>query len=301
MLDLNGQTALYGIMGYPVAHSLSPLFQNYFLQSQVENAVYLPFAVDPAAIEQALAGLYASQVQGINVTVPHKENVLPFVSADADALRIGAVNTLKRTELGWEACNTDWLGFAAVLDGLQARVDTNSVLLFGAGGTSRAVCHALNERGVQQLWLCNRSQGRAEALANDVQLKYPKVNCNVLAWEQHAVAEVAKSCQVLINSSSVGLNDDDVFPFEFGGEGVALDAVYKPSGETAFVAAAKAAGFAAVDGLPMLVAQGIASFSYWHQKKISNGVLSLPDKLQSLRWVEQNLVRQPLNLNGWEI
>ncbi|MDX8382774.1 MAG: shikimate dehydrogenase [Ghiorsea sp.] len=299
MLSLNGQTALYGIMGYPVEHSLSPMFQNKFLQDAAENAVYLPFSVAPNDIEQALSGLAAAHIQGINVTVPHKECVLPLVDADADALAIGAVNTLKRTSKGWQACNTDWLGFSEVLQGLAANVSTAPVLLFGAGGTSRAVCHALHHQGTKELWLCNRSPERAKALVADLKIRYPAMKSHVLPWRQEDVEKTSYLCRTIINSSSIGLHEDDTFPFELQGEGVAVDAVYKPSGQTAFGHAATLGGFAAVDGLPMLIAQGIASFAFWHQEALADQRLNLPDKLLSLQWVEQQLARQPVCLPGW--
>ena len=291
MNSINGESALYGIIGDPVKHSLSPIFQNYFLQQANINATYLPFLVHPEKLKESLEGLHASHILGLNVTVPHKESAMKFVQADADSSTIGAVNTLRRNSKGWEATNTDWQGFASVLTGLQADVSTSSVLVFGAGGTTRAVCHALHQRGAKNVWICNRTLERAAALALELENSYIGTTFRTIEWNENSVKEKLHFCQVVINTSSVGLNASDVFPFALSGEGVAIDAVYKPSGQTAFSEAAKQGGFTAVDGLPMLIAQGIASFHFWGHTR--------PDELESLRWIESQLKREPLSMPGW--
>ncbi len=299
MQKINGQTSVYGIIGNPVRHSLSPLFQNHFIQTSQKNAVYLPFSVAPDDLESALAGLYASGVMGLNVTVPHKEQALAWVQADTDAQTIGAVNTLKHSAQGWLASNTDWQGFAAVLQGLQADVQQKPVLLFGAGGTSRAICHALHQQGAQHILLCNRGAARVEKLREHITQAYPNMRCALVAWEENAVAEATRACDVIINSSSIGLDAADVFPFALQGGGVAIDAVYQTNGETAFVRAARQAGYLAVDGLPMLITQGMASFAFWHEQGQATPCTILPEKLLALQWVEQQLTRKPLHLPGW--
>jgi len=298
MTVIHGKTSLYGIIGDPISHSLSPLFQNYFLEQTKQDAIYSPFHVLPDTLNLALLGLHASHIQGLNITVPHKATALALVNADADASIIGAVNTIKRTPNEWLATNTDWQGFAAVLQGLQADTSHAPVLLFGAGGTARAVIHALVQQGVQKIYLCNRSTQRAEQLIHQAKRSYA-IEITHLAWQQEDVSKVCKMCKTIINTTSIGLQQNDTFPFNIAGKGVAIDAVYKPSGHTAFTLAATAGGYHTTDGLPMLIAQGIASFAFWHQDAIQLGHLSLPDKLESLHWVERQLARQPLDLPGW--
>ena len=299
MVNLNGKTRVYGIIGDPITHSLSPSFQNYFLSSADLNASYVPFSVKPENLSLALKGLHASGVQGLNITVPHKEAAMSKVKADSDAQIIGAVNTAKSTPSGWVATNTDWQGFAAVLQGLQANVSEAPILLFGAGGTARAVCHALQHEGAKIIKICNRSKGRAEQLASDFKTSYPDVEIEILPWDSDIVAGQTKASEIIINTSIIGLNDSDTFPFELIGNGFAIDAVYKQSGRTAFGLAAEKGGFIAFDGLPMLIAQGIASFAFWHQDALNKNKFDLPDKLESLHWVEKKLARQPLSLPGW--
>ena len=299
MININGKTTIYGIIGDPIAHSLSPLFQNQFLLNVGLNSTYLPFCVNTHNLSQALTGLHAAHIEGLNITVPHKESAMNNVEADQDAKTIGAVNTVKRTDSGWIATNTDWQGFASVLQGLQVNVAGNPVLIFGAGGTARAICHALHNEGAREILICNRSNHRAEKLASDLQSNYSDMKISLLTWSTEDVSKYLSACDVIINTSAVGLNDEDIFPFELNGSGYAIDAVYKQSGKTAFVTAAGKGGFTAVDGLPMLIAQGIASFAYWHKDDLHNNNFDLPDKLESLHWVENKLARQPLQLPGW--
>jgi len=299
MVSLSGSTSVYGIIGDPVSHSLSPMFQNHFIKQSAQNAIYIPLHVQAAQLNQALAGLHAANIQGLNITVPHKELTLTLSQADHDAIIIGAVNTLRRTASGWSATNTDWLGFAAVLQGLKANISQSPIILFGAGGTSRAVCHALHHQGAKEILLCNRSADRAKQLISDLHKTYPNMKVSLLPWQAQDVLTASKTSQVVINTTSIGLHQNDTFPFSLCGEGIAIDAVYKPSGETAFCHAANHGGYKAVDGLPMLIAQGIASFKFWHQETGSSTCFDLPDKLQSLLWMEQQLKRQPLNLEGW--
>ena len=297
MQTLNGQTSVYGIIGEPIAHSLSPLFQNYFIQSVSLNARYLPFLVQPSRLQTAIEGLHAAHVQGLNVTVPHKEAVLPWVKADDDVQAIGAANTLKWTTDGWLATNTDWQGFAAVIQGLEVDVASTPVLLFGAGGTAKAILHALHHRGAQEVYICNRNKERAESLACNVKKLYPHMMIHVLVWQQESIDTASEKCALIINSTSIGLGKADTFPFKLLGSGFAIDAVYKPHGNTAFIQAASS--YQSVDGLPMLIAQGMASFAFWHAEKRQSKALNLPKSLESLQWVEKQLSRTPLSLPGW--
>ncbi len=287
---IRGTTKLYGIVGWPVAHSLSPLFQSLFLQQRGLDAVYVPFGVEPGLLKQALDGLWALGVEGFNVTVPHKEAVFQQLTCDDVSRMIGAVNTVRRARDGWQATNTDWRGFLAVLEGSGYAPADGQVLLFGAGGTARAVLHALAGAGPARVLVCNRNPGRLQAFVSAARRHYPDLDCQALPWEQQAVSRASRASALLINTTSIGLKDGDVFPFELAGEGMAVDAVYSPSGRTAFTRAA--AGRKAVDGLPMLIAQGAESFAWWHDG-------ARPDRLQALRWIENYLGRAPVDLPSW--
>ncbi len=292
-MKIDGTTTIYGIIGWPVKHSLSPLFQSRFLEQNHSNAVYLPFAVAPDLLPQAMDGLWALGVQGFNVTVPHKELVFQMVEADADARLIGAVNTVRRGEGGWQGSNTDCSGFKAVIDGLNVNIRGEQVMLFGAGGTSRAVLHALAELNPAQVNVCNRNPDRLAALITSAQQSYPTLNCVPMPWRQDAVTAICAESCVLINTTSIGLQPEHDFPFILSGQGVAIDAVYRPDGRTAFVDAASKVGRVSVDGLPMLIAQGAAAFAWWH-------TCDRPNIGETLQYMQQYLGRKSLALPGWE-
>jgi len=292
-VEINGRTKLYGIIGNPVEHSLSPVFQSWFLKQGGMDAVYVPFRVQEGDLESAVRGLWALNVQGFNVTVPHKEHVIPYVEPDDSARVIGAVNTVVRSESGWKATNTDWIGFSAVLTGVEAGLKGATVLMFGAGGTAKAVVYALARLGIARLYLCNRSRERAEMLAAHAEENYPHMECELVEWEGSDVEDASLKSRVVINTTSIGLKDGSEFPFALPGSGVAVDAVYRPDGDTAFCKAARAGGRPGIDGLPMLIAQGAASFSKWHDAEH-------PNRLEALRWTETVLGRSLASLPGWE-
>lgn len=294
-MNISGSTSLYGIIGWPVAHSLSPMFQRDFIEQQQLDAAYLPFPVAPDAVPQALDGLWALGIQGFNVTVPHKETVMPLVHADDAALRIGAVNTVRRGSDGWQATNSDWLGFKAVVEGAQRPIAGRDVLLFGAGGTARAVLHALHTLKPARVYICNRNPDRLARLLDDVARHYPALHCAALDWSQTQVNEIAAQTALRINTTAIGLKDDAPFPFTLPvptGDALAIDAVYRPDGDTPFTRANGGCSMV-TDGLPMLIAQGAASFSWWHD-------CPLPDCRSALARIEQQLKRPTINLPGWE-
>jgi len=291
-VNINGKTKVFGIIGDPVSHSLSPLFQSYFLEQHRIDAVYVPFCVDRSDVGRALDGLWAAGVEGLNVTVPHKEVVLDMVDTDADAKCIGAVNTVRRHTYGWQGINTDWQGFRDVLRGMEFDVSGAEVMLFGAGGTARAVLHALVQEKVVKVNVCNRGQGRLQAFLEHAGKTYPKLAIAAVDWSQQAVTEVCGRVVLIVNTTSIGLQDKkERFPFQLSGDGVALDAVYAQDGKTVFECAAEKAGYKTMDGLPMLLAQGAASFYYWHHIE--------PARTSVLHWLEARLGRETTALPGW--
>ena len=275
---------MFGIIGDPVAHSLSPLFQARFAELHGVDAVYVPLPVKADDVAVALEGLWAAGIRGLNVTVPHKERVYDRVQADADARVIGAVNTLRRGADGWQGANTDWQGVRHVIRLLEVDVSEGDVMLIGAGGTARAVLHALAGLGATRVLVCNRGDARLQALLQHAQASYPATELISVVWDKQQIEAAITRCPLVINTTSIGLGDADaVFPFVVEGPGAAMDAVYAPDGRTAFVMAARRGGRKAVDGLPMLLAQGAASFSWWHDIDVAVEPV--------LAWMEKRLKR----------
>ncbi len=248
-------TGLLGVIGDPVAHSLSPYIHNYWLRQNGIDAVYAALEVKTGELATALASLSGHKAAGLNVTLPHKEEALRLaVSAGDTARRIGAANTLVPAPGGgWRAENTDAPGFALTLDFGDIAVDGREVFLFGAGGSARAVADVLARRGAR-LTICNRTIARAEALALDL-----APSARILPLET-GLREAAKA-SVVINTLSLG-HSGGAFELPQSAGGIFYDISYG-KGAAAALTEARRQGWRALDGLGMLVAQASFSFELW--------------------------------------
>jgi len=256
---INGKTALYGIIGNPVSHSLSPVMHNAAFAELGENSVYLPFPV--LDLEAGMQGLKAIGVKGVSVTIPYKEAVIPLLDAIEDVARqIGAVNTVVIKDVGGKkhlcGSNTDWLGACRAL-AEKVRLRGARVVLLGAGGSARAIGFGLLQQGAQVV-LSNRTESRGRALAADL-------GC---LWCPLADADTLHG-DVLINATSVGMQpESDVSPVPaaiLSRFQVVMDIVYAPLA-TRLLMEANAAGCQVINGLEMLLYQGVAQFELWTGK-----------------------------------
>ena len=252
---ITSETELYGVIGYPVRHSLSPIFQNALLDYAGLNAVYLAFEVKPEDLSKAVQGFKAVGVKGINVTIPHKEAIMEYLDEiDPIAQKIGAVNTVKFENGKATGYNTDWIGFIKALKMLVPSVKGETVLVLGAGGASKAVIYALlHEEAEVFLW--NRTKEKALNLVK-------KFNDRLTAVDKPE--DVVGKVKVIVNTTSVGLKEDDPEIFDYSlitPEHVVVDIIYK---ETKLIKRAKEVGARYQDGLPMLLWQGIESFKIWN-------------------------------------
>ncbi|QQD72533.1 shikimate dehydrogenase [Acidithiobacillus ferrivorans] len=258
-----GGTAVYGILGQSVTHSLSPWMHRLFAAQQDRDLVYVPFPVHAEAIATALAGLPALGVRGVNVTVPHKEAVLPLMQQlSATARAIGAVNTVCFTPSGMEGYNTDALGFQRALEratGLGWQQYPATVI--GAGGAARAIVYALGHAGCPAIYLANRHLPRAESLA----AQFPDLPVHPIPLDSGALSAVLPLSVLLINTSVRGLHGEhhpELDLTRMPKNGSVYDIVYNPL-TTPLLRAARQAGLGAIDGLGMLVEQGAESFRIW--------------------------------------
>jgi shikimate dehydrogenase len=259
---LSGASLVYGILGHPVAQSLSPAMHNAAFRALSLDAVYVPFPVAPEGLRAAVAGLAAAGVRGFNVTVPHKQAILPLLSEVLpEARAIGAVNTVRAEQGRLCGTNTDGEGFLHSLEhDLGFDPAGRSVLLLGAGGAARAIAFALAGAGVGRLAIANRTVARARALADECRAHFPALAVEALELGQAP----GRAPHLLVNSTSVGMGDDRA-PLELGPVGVreaVLDIVYHPP-RTPLLAAAKALGLRSANGLGMLLYQGVAAFRFW--------------------------------------
>ena len=245
-------TKMLGVIGDPVAHSLSPYIHNHWLRQHSIPAVYAALEVKAGELAASLDSLRAHGALGLNVTLPHKEAVLRLASSASDtARRLGAANTLSRTEEGsWAADNTDAPGFALTLDYGDIAVEGREVFLLGAGGSARAVADVLSRRGAR-LTICNRTAERAERLALDL-----APAARILSLE-----DGLQQASLIVNTLSLGHSGGTLELPENPG-GIFYDISYG-KGAAASLAEAARKGWRGLDGLGMLVAQASLSFEIW--------------------------------------
>lgn len=267
-MRIDGHTKLAFVLGRPVGHSLSPAMHQAAFAASGLNAVYLPWAVAPDRLAAAVQGLRAMEnLLGANVTVPHKEAVVPLLDGlTAEAEAVGAVNTLFPRNGRLLGDNTDGAGFLVALrEDLGCEVRDLTAAILGAGGAARAVAMSLARAGARQLVLLNRSVNRAKHLADLVTAQYP--GCQVAAQPLHSTWRIADVAEIrlLVNTTSVGLQPSDPPLFDYASLSAATmvcDLIYNPP-ETLLLRAARAHGCPVGNGLPMLVYQGGLAFERW--------------------------------------
>ena len=257
-VDVSATTRIFGVVGYPVRHSLSPRMQNAALQSAGDDGVYVAFEVAPDGLEDALRGFAAAGIAGVNVTVPHKEAAARWVETlTPEATRAGAVNTIAFRDGRTEGHNTDGLGFVRAANRLVGTVEGKRILLLGAGGAGRGVGSALRDAGAE-LVLANRTMEKITDLGRQWQAE-------CVAWDMDSLSAAAEGVDVVVNASSAGMHGKGTIPLDWAGlasKPAAIDLVYAPL-ETAFLKDASAAGCAIQDGLAMLAAQGELAYEFW--------------------------------------
>ncbi|MEO0034339.1 MAG: hypothetical protein RLZZ501_362 [Pseudomonadota bacterium] len=259
---LTGEARLAGVLGWPVAHSRSPRLHGYWIDRLGLDAAYLPLAVAPEHLAQAVRALPRLGFRGANLTIPHKEAVLPLLDAiEPLAARIGAVNTLVIDEDGRiTGRNTDAFGFLENLrrNAPSWRPAAGPAMVIGAGGAARAVIAALTEAGVPEIRLVNRSRVRAEQLA--ATLGGP---IHVAEWADRA--DQLDGAALLVNTTSLGMHGQPPLDLDLAAlpvTAIVTDIVYVPL-ETPLLAAARRRGHPVVDGLGMLLWQAVPGFEAW--------------------------------------
>lgn len=297
---IKGTTQLLGVIGYPVEHSFSPLMHNAAIahlqamsaektaekttgetaeeHSEVRDNldfVYLPFPIPPESLEIAVNGFAAIGLRGFNITIPHKQTIMPFLTEISEVARaIGAVNTVWRSESGWHGTNTDAAGFLAPLKALNLDWEEVPALILGNGGAARAVVAACVELGCSQVWVCGRSPEKLHAFEQSWRAA-PNISAklSVVTWDK--LPEQLPKAGLVVNATPVGMHPNvgasplsDAEMHSLGRElpasapKIAYDLIYTPR-PTKFLQQASEAGFGAMDGLEMLVQQGAAALEIW--------------------------------------
>jgi shikimate dehydrogenase len=259
-LQLDAHTQLAGVLGYPVRHSLSPAMHNAAFRAVGLNWVYLAFEVSPDALPQAIAGMRGLRIQGLNLTIPHKEAVMPLLDALTDAAQqVGAVNTLFWEDGRLVGGNTDAEGFLRALHEGGVEPLRQTVLILGAGGAARAVAYALHNQHCR-LIIANRTPERAEVLAQGF-------NAVPVPMTADALRPLLPQVDGVVNCTTLGMAPDTDSSPPIGWDALpdtawACDLVYRPL-RTRFLQEAERRGLRTIDGLGMLVHQGALAFERW--------------------------------------
>lgn len=272
---IKGDTKLLGVLGYPVAHSLSPLLHNHWLQQYAINAAYVPLSLPPDKFERAFTSLIDVGFSGFNITVPHKQTVagLPFVQKDALSTILHSVNTVKVGDnndvYGY---STDGYGFYQGL-GLGITLK-GAIVIIGAGGAAAPIARVLREKfPLTEIRLINRTHAKAEQL--NIMLN---LHASIYDWNN---IQAFTGVSLIVNTSSLGMKGESI-PVSFekvANDAIAYDIIYSPR-KTLFLQQAAAAGLRTINGLAMLMYQAQQSFEHWFNIKpvVTSETFSLLEK-----------------------
>jgi shikimate dehydrogenase len=251
------------LIGWPAAHSRSPLIHHYWLRALGIEGGYNIEAVPPEGFAEFVLHLSGHGFVGANVTIPHKERALVLTKPDARARAVGAANTLWYEGGELRSTNTDIEGFIGNLDAAAAGWDkADDALVLGAGGSSRAVVFGLLDRGIKRVHLANRTPDRAHALADQF-----GEAVRPIPWDEITV--MLPKAGLLVNTTSLGMRGQPALALDIGllpSHAIVADLVYVPL-ETALLKAARARGMKTADGLGMLLHQAVRGFELWFGRR----------------------------------
>lgn len=258
------------IIGHPISHSLSPLMHNSAFQALSLPYLYAMYDIGPEDLSKAAQDLKTLGFLGYNVTIPHKQAIIPFLDGvDENAKAIGAVNTVAILNNRAVGYNTDVLGVVRALEPFKGRFAGKPALVLGAGGAARAAVFALHTfLNVSDITIAARSKEKASSMAEDFKIK----NARIVNFEQEEINSSVSRCSLIVNTTPIGMHPlvdasplfDDA-PLKSGH--VVFDLIYRPL-ETKLLRHANAAGATVVGGLEVLIQQGAAAFEMWTGKKM---------------------------------
>jgi len=273
-MEINGYTRTCGLIGNPVEHTMSPAIHNTLADAMGENLVYVPFRVPENSVKEAVEGAWALNLLGCNVTVPYKSAVLPYLKEiDPLAEKIGAVNTLVRTDSGFRGYNTDMPGLYRAMCGDGVKPEGEKVLILGAGGVARAVAMLLAEKGAQKAIILNRTVEKAERVAEEVNTISGRNFAEAMAVENYGSLPEGER-YLCIQATNVGMfpkTDEAVIEDAAFYQKIhtGYDLIFNPA-KTRFMELTEAAGGRAFNGLKMLLWQGIIAYELWTGTKVGD-------------------------------
>lgn len=284
--EINGKTEIIGVIGKNIENSLSPFIHNQIILKYSLNFCYLPFKVAESDLSKAMQGIRALNIRGVNITFPYKEKVIEFLDElEESAKIIGAVNTIVNNNGLLTGYNTDVIGFKKSLqEDRKFVIKQKKAVILGAGGAARAVVYALLEEGVDEICIFNRTLEKAEKIIEEFSPYFLKSSIKTFTLEEESLKDKIKIAHLLVNTTSLGMTpqiDNTPLPDEklFHPNLLVYDLIYHPT-KTLLLRQAERAGAKIVNGLPMLVYQGIESFYLWTGFK--------PEGKEILEMIERN-------------
>lgn len=278
MNKVDGRTRVCGIIANPVEHTLSPILHNALAQELGHNLIYVPFKPEAAGLEAAVKGAFALNILGLNVSVPYKQEVLKSLAAvDEGAKAIGAVNTLVRTDSGYMGYNTDYLGLRRAFEEEKIALEGQEVIVFGAGGASKAVTYLCCKEGAKKVYLLNRTREKAEEIAKALNGTFQRDCVCAMQLAEYREIPYQEKRYLAIQTSSMGMypNTEQVILEDrefYRCFHTAFDLIYTPT-RTKFIQLAEAAGAKAYHGLKMLLYQGVIAYELWNQIAVPDQVV----------------------------
>ena len=269
-----------GIFGYPIKHTLSPIIHDMISDEFSLGERYIPFEIDEN-LGEYVKSAYENGIKGLNITVPFKERVIPYLcEVDDDAKKIGAVNTLVRTDKGYKGYNTDMEGLYRSIKETGTEIKDKEVIMLGAGGAARAVAFMCKKYGAKKIYIINRSIDKAAALSDDMNDKETSKRFIPVSVDEYNTVSNGK--YIIIQCTSVGLKSEDGLPLihdinfyrqaEF-----AVDLIYNPA-KTCFIKCMEELEIPVINGLKMLLYQGIIANELWNNIEVD---ATLTEKIYS--------------------
>lgn len=276
--QITGNTKVICLIGNPVEHTISPTLHNNISRLLGEDLIYTAFRVEPGELENAVKGLKALNVVGFNVTVPYKNDIIPFLDElSTEAKLIGAVNTVKNVNGRLIGFNTDAEGFSmSFKEETGIPFTGKSIAVIGAGGAARAVAVKTALEGAGKITVINRTLTKAEDIADIINNNIREIAASCTP-EENAFRRILEDSDIIINTTSLGMfpkveTSPLDFPFKFNKDQILYDVVYNPA-KTLFLRQGEQAGCKTVNGLGMLFYQGAKAYEIWTEKSLSHDLV----------------------------
>lgn len=283
-MSISAKGSVCGLFAYPIGHSLSPDMHNYFSEKLGIDEVYVPLQTAPETLGKAVAGAYAMNFLGMNVTIPHKQAVMEYLTdLDESAKLVGAVNTLVRIEGGYKGYNTDMYGLTRSIKERGVELSGCEAVLIGAGGAAAAAVAMLIKEGASGLYILNRTVEKAERLAEYANMQAGRsfakgLSCDALSGIEGYGTAAGHKRYLIIQSTNQGMSPDvegtaisDTAFYDLAH--TAVEIIFNPA-KTRFMKLAEDAGAMTIGGLRMLLYQGVRAYELWNQVTISDDIIA---------------------------